>query len=745
MTAPLRGIPNQPVNSIQFSPNYAVDKTILIGGTAGLFLSTNKGLTWSQVSLNNGATVESLAFSPNYSADQTIYAVTPLNVFKSTNGAASFLPVAAPGPLTGTLTVMAISPNFAVDQTLAVGALSDGIFLSTDGGKSFTNQTQSQTLPQVTALAFSPLFQGDKRIFAATYGAGVLLSVDGGVTFNASNSGITDQNVTSLIVYPGYLKNGTVMISTAVAGIFVSTSRGTSWNQAANVYRHLSPQTTMHYRTLAAASTSNQSVTTFLGMFEGLWTSTNQAASWNYLDMLPTFLMRELKVSPTYPSDQTLLGTSYGGGQLFSASGGATWTIRNTGATNSYPDADAFSPNFDKDKTVAVGVVSEMELSNNAGLSFQKAVGLHATTYVRAIAFSPNFATDSTVFIGTDNRGTGNPTTVTYNGASYPNQGLFISKDGGNDWIPTSLGGPPIDNIELSPAFVTDGTAFAASTTKGLYMSSDSGATWALVFNLPADPGILQVLLSPGFSTDRTVFAATPHSGIYKSINGGMSWAQLPNSVPYTAISFAISPNFLSDQTLYIGTFQSGLIESTDGGNTYGPTGLTQNFVTALAISSGFATDRTLYAATYRGIFKSVDAGATWVFSNQPNRQENDRQVNVLYSSGWTKVSTSGASTSNYQTTSVGGSTATVNFFGTGFNWIAIAGPSGGSAAVSVDGVPVGTASFFASQASLQQTVYQDNSLVCGPHTVVFTASSTQNQSQINFDAIDATRAGCGY
>ena len=740
---PLRGIPNQPMNSIQFSPNYAADGTILMGGAAGLYGTTDKGNTWTQLSLNGGVAVESVAFSPNYAADSTIYAVTAANVFKSSNGGSSFSPVSAPGPLTGTLTVIALSPNFASDQTIVVGGTSDGIFRSTNGGVTFTNQTRGQTIPQVNGLLFSPVFAKDNTIFAATYGAGVFLSTDGGTTFNASNTGITDKNVTSLIVYPGYVKTGTLMISTALDSVFVSTTRGASWKQAAKVYRPLSPQTTMHYRTLAAAPTSATTATVFMGMFEGLWTSNDEAKTWSYIDMLPTYLLRELKVSPTFPVDQTLLGTSYGGGQLYSETGGNSWTIRNTGASNAYPDADAFSTNYDKDKTVAVGVVTEMDISTNAGQNFMKVPGLNASTYVRAIAFSPNFVNDKTVLIGTDNRGTGNPENVTYQGKSYPNQGLFISKDGGVDWIPTSLGGPAIDNIELSPAFATDGTAFAASTVSGLYLSTNSGANWTAVFDLATDPGILQVLLSPSFPTDHTAFAATPHSGIYKSVNGGMTWSPLPNSVQYTGISFAISPNYLTDQTLYIGTFQSGLIKSTDGGNTYTPTGLTQNFVTALAISSGFATDQTLYAATYRGVFKSTDAGVTWTFSDEPNRQENDRQVNVLYSGTWTKATNSSASTSNFDSTSVGGSTVTAYFFGTGFSWIALMGPKGGTATVTVDGVPAGSASFLAAQTMYQQPVFHNGNLTCGPHTVVFTASSTQ--PGINFDAIDATRAGCGY
>ncbi len=742
---PVRGVPNQPSSTIEFSPNYAVDKTILIGGAAGLYMSTNQGLDFSQVTIAGGAAINSVDFSPNYVNDSTIFAVSNTGVFVSKNRAASFAPVTAPGPLTGTLSVISLSPTFSTDSTILVGGTSDGIFRSTNAGSSWTNQTQSQTLAQVQSIVFPDVYSTDHSVFVGTYGTGVFISTNSGTTFTTSNSGISDLNVSSLITYPGFGGNSTLLISTATAGVFVSTNAGASWSKAANVYRPLSNQTTDHYRVLAAAKTSTNTATIFLGMFEGLWESTNKAQSWNYVDMLPTYLLRELRVSPTYPVDQTVLGTSYGGGQLYSNNGGAAWSFRNTSAQNAYPDADAISPNYDQDQTFFVGDLNGLEISTNQGASWKTATGLNATTYVRGIGVSPNIANDGIVLIGSDNRGTYNPTTVTYEGKTYSNQGLFISTNRGSTWVPTSLSGPPVEVVVMSPQFATDQTAFAVSAGFGLYESKDGGKTWAVSLNLDTDPGMLDVAVSPSFATDHTAFAATPHSGIYKTTNGGMTWSQLINSTPYTAISFAISPNFVSDQTLFIGTFQTGLVVSTNGGDTFQQSGLTQNFVTGLAISSGFATDGTIFASTYRGVYKSVDGGNTWSFTDQPNRQENDRQVNIIYGGTWTQQANPSVSTDDYQSTTQTSASATVEFFGTQFTWLGLTSPKGGTASVTVDGVAVGTASFKSAALAYQQPIFQQSGLTCAPHIVVFTASTTASQAGINFDAIDASRSGCGY
>jgi photosystem II stability/assembly factor-like uncharacterized protein len=99
------------------------------------------------------------------------------------------------------------------------------------------------------------------------------------------------------------------------------------------------------------------------------------------------------------------------------------------------------------------------------------------------------------VMIGADNRGSPNPPTVTHNGQTNPNQGLFLSVDGGNTWVPATLGGPPIDSISISPNFAAVRTAFATSTTTGPYKSTDGGKTWTMISIPSVPPPMLPVKL----------------------------------------------------------------------------------------------------------------------------------------------------------------------------------------------------------------------------------------------------------
>ncbi|MGA9351566.1 MAG: family 16 glycoside hydrolase [Anaerolineae bacterium] len=85
--------------------------------------------------------------------------------------------------------------------------------------------------------------------------------------------------------------------------------------------------------------------------------------------------------------------------------------------------------------------------------------------------------------------------------------------------------------------------------------------------------------------------------------------------------ALAVSPSYTSDHTLFAAT-TVGVFRSTDGGSTWAtPTGwLIYGQMKALAISPAYATDRTVYAgaagALYGGVRKSTDGGDSWQLVN---------------------------------------------------------------------------------------------------------------------------------
>lgn len=658
----MRDLPNAPVNSIDFSPNYSVDGTIYIAGNQGLFRSLDRGDSWTAIGPVTGAKIVDVAISPNFAADNLMFAITATNqVWRSPNRGNTWTSVSA---FAGTVTVIAFNPNYPAEKTLVVGTVANGLFRSNNLGTTWT--VYSGAWNRISSIQYSPNYATDRTIWVGTVGQGIFRTTNAGMNWAPSSSGLTDFNVNSIAPSPTYNLDS-VVFAASRTGVFVSANSGASWVRAASVSRELSTQTLSHYRSLATGFSQGVKYI-YIGMFEGLWRSNNSGAAWTNLNMIPAHLIRKISASAAYQQDETVFATCYGGGALWTMDGGQNWTYHNVGLTNSYPDANAISPNFSVDGKAFLGTGAGMQIYN--GNSWGSTRNLGAFTYTRVVATSPDFANDGTVFIGTDNIDTGNPETVIYNGQPIPNQGLFKSVDGGTTWAPTGLGGPRLSGIAVSSNYAIDKTVFASTADSGLYKSTNGGATFAPISVVAGDPVILEVDISPNYAADTTLFAATSHSGIFKSVDGGSSWTLIPGSDLLTGLNMAVSPSFGADHTVYFATMQKGLLKSTDGGATLSPTGLPNAFVMNVVLSSNYLVDQTLFATTYEGIYKSVDGGATWAFTFNPGRMEQDREGNITTSGTWMRTTAPAASTMAVNLTSEAGASTTITFTGSSVTFL---------------------------------------------------------------------------
>jgi len=66
--------------------------------------------------------------------------------------------------------------------------------------------------------------------------------------------------------------------------------------------------------------------------------------------------------------------------------------------------------------------------------------------------------------------------------------------------------------------------------------------------------------------------------------------------------------------TIYAGTAGGGVFKSSDGGDSWSATGLTNAYVRSLVVDPG--SPSTVYAATASGMYKSTNAGSSWVFAS---------------------------------------------------------------------------------------------------------------------------------
>ena len=97
--------------------------------------------------------------------------------------------------------------------------------------------------------------------------------------------------------------------------------------------------------------------------------------------------------------------------------------------------------------------------------------------------------------------------------------GIRRSTDGGKSWnhMP-STGTRTLYALALSP----DGSLYAAGWKTGVLRSSDSGLTWATVWDQPPSDVVLSFAVNP--SEPRHLAAGTDGRGVYESRDGGATW-----------------------------------------------------------------------------------------------------------------------------------------------------------------------------------------------------------------------------
>jgi photosystem II stability/assembly factor-like uncharacterized protein len=238
---------------------------------------------------------------------------------------------------------------------------------------------------------------------------------------------------------------------------------------------------------------------------------------------------------------------------------------------------------------------------------------------------------------------------------------VCTSSDQGANWNcePVGLPRATVWSIALdtnSPA--NERILYAASYEHGVYKSANGGRNWAAVnsgLGVDGNLRVRKVLVDP--TNSQILYAgieaehiegrkgdSTIQGGLFKSTDAGISWSRIDTILLSQASVWDIAVVPGNPQIVYAATsseydhtmkktFPGGVYKSVDGGTSWSKMnngfGEESNLdVSAIAISP--VNSNILYAATSdapyhdrssgRGIFKSIDAGATWVaVSDQSN------------------------------------------------------------------------------------------------------------------------------
>ncbi|HEX4619508.1 MAG TPA: hypothetical protein VH135_07235, partial [Steroidobacteraceae bacterium] len=168
--------------------------------------------------------------------------------------------------------------------------------------------------------------------------------------------------------------------------------------------------------------------------------------------------------------------------------------------------------------------------------------------------------------------------------------GLYRSRDAGRTWQAIGLeDSQQIGRILVDPAnpdvvlVAALGHPYGANETRGVFRSSDGGASWRRTLYRNADSGAIDLAFEPGNA--RVVYAALwqtrrppwnvyppasgPGGGLYQSHDGGASWAELAgHGLPAQPgrIGIGVAPSRRERVYALIDAVEGGLYRSDDAG-----------------------------------------------------------------------------------------------------------------------------------------------------------------------------------
>jgi photosystem II stability/assembly factor-like uncharacterized protein len=192
--------------------------------------------------------------------------------------------------------------------------------------------------------------------------------------------------------------------------------------------------------------------------------------------------------------------------------------------------------------------------TTNAGTTWSPIFDSQGSYSIGCVAIDP--ANPLTIWIGTGENNS--QRSVGYG------DGVYRSTDGGKTWENMGLkqsehiGRIVVDPRDSSTVYAaSQGPLWSSGGDRGLYKTTDGGATWKPILQISPDTGVNEVHLDPrnpdvlyasAYQRRRhvwTLINGGPESGIHKSTDGGLTWKKLESGLPKEdkgRIGLAISP-----------------------------------------------------------------------------------------------------------------------------------------------------------------------------------------------------------
>ncbi len=517
------------------------------------------------------------------------------------------------GPFSGSIASLDVDPENSLKIFVALGR--GGLFLSEDGGLSWT-RIQGQLLnSRPIAVAVSPTEPGIIYLGTETYG--VYKSTDGGNTWGQMSNGLPPylngyQPVEKVIIDPtrsdvayAFVWNGYYVYKwQPLLGEWVKILDGTPTSDSfvGLVVNPINPD-------IIYASCSYQT---------GVWKSVDAGDNWVQKNSgLPEHIggnvqTRSLGIDPNNP-DRLYVGM-FDGGLYKTDNGGESWDWMAIfpGPARRTIKSISIDPNNSSVLYVGVSCTEDISMQGlwktaDDGVTWGLVYFEEKTPFLVKIAPS----NPSTVFV-----------------ANAENDGLF--KRIGNDlnWLKIDNG--LVDSAVTTVSNIFDNTVYAGTESEGVFVTTNGGSNWVQMNNELSQlvsPLYISALAVDPYNTQKA-YVGTYDDGVFLTTNGGENWdARNTNLDNKYVQTIAVYPP--DSDVAYVGT-RGGIFSTENGGQTWAEksTGLTDLWITSIAIdpTSGLG-NMVLYAGTgFQGttgeVFKTTDGGDTWgeISNDLPNK-----------------------------------------------------------------------------------------------------------------------------
>lgn len=198
--------------------------------------------------------------------------------------------------------------------------------------------------------------------------------------------------------------------------------------------------------------------------------------------------------------------------------------------------------------------------------------------------------------------------------------GLFESKDAGKTWCPAKA----FQNVGVRAltAAPSRPSRFVAGTMQGVWLSDDSGRTWARISDLQNLEMIGISAVAIDTQDPNVIYAGTSHLP-WKTMDGGKTWQSISTGMIDDSDVFSIYVDPANPATV-LASACSGIYASANRGDQWRKLmGIPNTSRRTHVVRQDPSNENILYAGTTTGLFKSVDRGGSW-------KTLTDTQVNSM-------------------------------------------------------------------------------------------------------------------